>query len=142
MFIYKYGGVFLRKKSFDTDSIKAALRGIFIWFAVLLIFALLTSALAVKIHISEKHTAYISSALTFFSSAAAGYTMRKRKTKFFYLAALSAALIILALLMGFIISSENMCSGGILSVASFTLCGVFAGSLIQPKKKRREKIKL
>lgn len=132
----------MHKKGLDTVSLKITFRGIAVWFALLILLTVLASAFAGKMNINEKHTAYISSALTFVSSAAAGYTVRRGKAKFLYSLILSISLIVIALLLGFIISSGNLYSGGILSVASFTLCGVFAGSIITPPKKRNRKIKI
>lgn len=132
----------MHKKGLDTVSLKITFRGIVVWFSLLILLTVLISAFAGKMNISEKHTAYISSALTFVSSAAAGYTVHRGKTKFLYSLILSIMLIVIALLLGFIISSGNLCSGGILSVVSFTLCGVFAGSIINPPKKKKGKIKL
>ena len=130
------------EKRLNGSFLKNTLRGVGVWFAVLLILTVITSLFVGRTGINEKLLIYISSALTFISSAAAGNTLRRRKEKMLCCLILSLFLIILALTLGFLLDSSRLESGGILSVVSFTLCGTLCGYVFEIPKKKRSRIKL
>ena len=130
------------EKRRNESFLKNMLRGAGIWFAVLLILTVIISLFIGRTGIKEKSLIYISSALTFISSAAAGNSLRRRKEKMLCCLILSLFLIILSLTGGFLLDSSRLESGGVLSVASFTLCGTLCGYVLEIPKKKRSRIKL
>ena len=140
--ICKYGGVFLSEKSINVKAVKNVLRAVIIWFAVILLLTVMAALFTGKINVNEKSMAYISSALTFISSAVAGNILRRNTEKVTYCIIMSFLLIAVALSAGFLIDSSKIDSGGVLSVASFTLCGTLTGYIVTISKKKRSKIKL
>ena len=69
------------EKSHDLKHLKNMLRGAAVWLASLLLLTVLAALITEKIDITEKTAVYLSSALTFISSAAAGNMLRRNDEK-------------------------------------------------------------
>ena len=132
----------MSEKGFKSRSIKNILKGSAVWFIALLILTVIVSVFVRKIDINEKTIVYISSALTFLSTAAAGFTLRSSKENMLCCLFLSIFLIIIALSFGFLMDSSRLETGGILSVVSFTLCGTMSGFVIDKPRKKGARIKI
>lgn len=132
----------MSEKGLNSRSLKNVLKGGAVWFTVLLMLTVITSAFVGKTNINEKAFVYVCSALIFISSAAAGNTLNRRKEKIIYCLILSVFLIIVALSLGFLLDGSRLEIGGILNVVSFTLCGTLTGYVLQAPKKRRSRIKI
>ena len=130
------------EKKSGFKHMKNVLRGAAVWLAALLLLTVLTALLTEKFRVTERTTVYLSSALTFLSSAAAGNMLRRNDEKITFCILLSFVLIVLALSVGFLWDSSRIDPGGILSVASFTLCGALTGYVLNMPKKKRSKIKI
>lgn len=132
----------MSERNLNSTSMKSVLRGGVVCFASLLILSLLASVIVGRTDIREKSMVYVSSALTFVSSAIAGCTLRRRKEKMVFCLILSLFLIIIALSLGFLLDSTRLELGGILSVASFTICGVLSGYVLEAPRIKRSRVKI
>ena len=140
---YCFGGVFLLTQGkLSVPDGRILLRAVTAWVLSAVFLLLLGALLANALSFGERQIAYLSSAISFLTAAAAGFAAAsKRRTGRFGAALLAAAvLVILLLTVGFLIRGEAMNSSAILSLVSFTFAGCLLGGCIlsQPARSGRK----
>lgn len=120
-------------------GLKTLFRALLIW--CLIAFLLLVSASLVlsRLPVGSSVLGYVSSSVNFLAALAAGVSLNRGESNSIYpFLLLALLLLILLLTIGFLAGDRSLNPSGILSVVTFTVSGVLAGTLFHPRSSRRK----
>lgn len=122
-------------------SLSFALRAIAAWLIVALPLLFIAAFIAKRAALDTRGMAYLSAALSFAAAAAAGLFAARswQGARLTCGVFCGGCITVILLMLGFIISGNDMPSEGVLSVASFSLTGCVFGSVISRRGGRRKK---
>jgi putative membrane protein (TIGR04086 family) len=132
------GGVFLFiKENGKLPDARFLLRAVTAWMISACVLVFLAAMAANAFRLGERGLAYLSSAVSFLTAAAAGiFSDRARNASRLAVSLISATtLVIILLTVGYLVRGEEMNSSAVLSIVSFTYAGVLAGVFLQPSGK-------
>ena len=122
----------------DSGSLRVLLRAISVWCVFALALLILSSAILSRIGTGSDSLGYVSSCISFLCAAAAGSAAAGKGDRLFVSGLLTAGvLLILLLTVGFLIRGREMDPSGVMSVVTFTVAGVFFGSVFLRKRQKR-----
>ena len=122
---------------------RALLRAVLVWGGSAILLLSLTSLILAKARAGSEILGYCSSAISFVSAAAAGFSasQQRRDMPLWQGLVIALCLVILLLTLGFLIRGKDLNSSGIMSVVSFTFAGVMLGGLAARKGKGKKRKK-
>ena len=127
-------------KSFGkAPGLRMLFRAFLIWSLIALLLLVLSSLVLAQMHVGSSVLGYVSSAISFLASFAAGISLGRGEGNRLYPALLLALLLVILLLtLGFLAGDRSLNPSGILSVVTFTASGVLVGSLFRLQPRRRK----